>query len=196
MKILRKNQIIIFALAVMLVTAGYLTTTGVNKNQDVLMASSNIIDNKTNDETIGDAKLVNGGAIVSNDEMENVSTETSATANNDDYFASSKLERDNMYSQQLDSYQKIIESNTISSEQKAIAENEIKKINDNKNAIMIIENLIKTKGFEDIVIFINGDSVNAVVKAEKLSQEQIAQIQNIISREMNTDINNIHITNK
>ncbi len=196
MKILRKNQIIIFALAVMLVTAGYLTTTGVNKNQDVLMASSNVIDNKINDETIGDAKLVNGGAIVSNDEMENVSTETSATANNDDYFASSKLERDNMYSQQLDSYQKIIESNTISSEQKAIAENEIKKINDNKNAIMIIENLIKTKGFEDIVIFINGDSVNAVVKAEKLSQEQIAQIQNIISREMNTDINNIHITNK
>ena len=90
----------------------------------------------------------------------------------------------------------MIDSTTITNEQKAIAEKEIKKINDNKNAIMIIENLAKTKGFQDIVIFINGDSVNAVVKAEKLNAQEIAQIQNIISRELNADINNIHISNK
>lgn len=134
-----------------------------------------------------------------NDEPENIQNDTQQTSTNqaqDDYFTTSRLERENMYSQQLDSYQKMIDSTTITNEQKAIAENEIKKINDNKNAIMIIENLTKTKGFEDIVVFINGDSINAVVKAEKLNTQEIAQIQNIISRELNADITNIHISNK
>ena len=53
-----------------------------------------------------------------------------------------------------------------------------------------------TKGFEDAVIFVNDDSVSVVVKAEKLEQNQIAQIQNIISRELTTEISNIHISTK
>ena len=61
---------------------------------------------------------------------------------------------------------------------------------------MICENLIKTKGINDSVIFINGDSISVVVRAEKLEQEQIAQIQNIIAREMQAEIGNIHISNK
>ena len=120
-----------------------------------------------NDETIGDATLVNGGAIVDNDDLEDT-TQTVSKSVQDDYFVASRLERDNMYSQVLDSYQKMIDSTSITNEQKAIAQKEIKKINDNKNAIMIIENIVKTKGIEDIVIFINGESVNAVVKSEKL----------------------------
>lgn len=127
---------------------------------------------------------------------ENTINQVSSEITDNDYFTSSRLERENMYSQQLDSYQKIVDSSSIANDQKAIAQNEIKRINDNKNAIMIIENLVKTKGFEDIIVFINGDSVNAVIKAEKLTAESIAQIQNIISRELGTEINNIHISNK
>ena len=58
---------------------------------------------------------------------------------------------------------------------------EIKNINDTKNRIMICENLIKTKGIEDSVMFVNGDSISIIVKTDKIEQEQIAQIQNIIS---------------
>ena len=50
---------------------------------------------------------------------------------------------------------------------------------------MICENLIRTKGFENVVIFANGDSVSVIVKDEQLNTEKVAQIQNIISREMN-----------
>ncbi len=202
MKVLKRNQIIIFVLAIMLVTAGYLSTTE-NNNGEAYMASSKVAQRDTNDvSSIGDATLVNGGALVDNDKIENnigannVVQITSAKNTEDDYFSASRLERDNMYSQQLDSYQKMIDSTTITNEQKAIAEKEIKRINDNKNAIMIIENLVKTKGFKDIVVFINGDSINAVIKAEKLGTQEIAQIQNIISRELNADIANIHISNK
>ena len=96
----------------------------------------------------------------------------------------------------LETYQKILESTTISQEQKAISEQEIAKINQTKNAIMIAENLISTKGFENNVVFVNDESINVVVKAEDLGTEQIAQIQNIISRELKVEIENIHISHK
>ena len=61
---------------------------------------------------------------------------------------------------------------------------------------MICENLIRTKGFNDVVIFVNDDSINVVVNKEKLKKEDTAQIQSIIAREMNAKIDDIHISNK
>lgn len=101
-----------------------------------------------------------------------------------------------MYSQMMESYQKILENESIGETQKAIAQTEIQNINNIKNKIMICENLIKTKGIEDVVIFVNDKSISVVVRADKLEQEQIAQVQNIIAREMETEITNIHISNK
>ena len=46
------------------------------------------------------------------------------------------------------------------------------------------------------MIFVNGDSINIIIKTKELSEEQIAQIQNIVSRELNGDIENIHISCK
>ena len=54
----------------------------------------------------------------------------------------------------LESYQNILSNNQISDAQKEISENEIKNINNTRNSIMITENLIKYKGFEDLVIFV------------------------------------------
>ena len=96
----------------------------------------------------------------------------------------------------IESYQKILQNTAISEAQREIAQNEIKKINDIKNSIMIAENLIKNKGIEDVIIFINGESVNIIVKANDLSQEQIAQVQNIVTRELKVEIENIHISKK
>ena len=61
---------------------------------------------------------------------------------------------------------------------------------------MIAENLIKNKGFKDVVIFVNNDSISVVVRAEKLQESDIAQIQSIVQRELNAKVENIHISNK
>ena len=61
---------------------------------------------------------------------------------------------------------------------------------------MISENLLTTKGFEKNIIFVNGDSVNVIVEKEEISTEEIAQIQNIVQRELNSEIENIHIVTK
>ena len=101
-----------------------------------------------------------------------------------------------MYSQMLESYQTILNNTNSSETQKSTATKEIENINQTKNSIMICENLIETKGFKNSVIFVNGESISVIVEAEELTQDKIAQIQNIISRELNADISNVHITNK
>lgn len=214
MKGLKRNQIIILVIALMLVSAGYLNYTA-NQND--------IVQTSTEEESmqyagIGDAKLVSSNGVIEQNEQETlleenrieesntiveekqneITTTTSSIANKEtqEYFSSSRLNRETMYSQMLESYQKILENESIGETQKSIAQTEIQNINRTKNKIMICENLIKTKGIEDLVIFVNDKSISVVVRADELSQEQIAQMQNIIAREMETEISNIHISNK
>ena len=122
--------------------------------------------------------------------------ESVETVQEDTYFTNSKLERENIYSQTLETYQEIYNNTNSSSEQKSLAIEEISKINKQRNAIMIAENLCIAKGFEDIVIFANASNVSVIVKAEKLEPEQIAQIQNIVSRELEVGAENINISTK
>lgn len=211
MKLLKRNQIIILVIALMLVSAGYLNYTSLQSNNTIeTTASTNEIDYAG----IGDAKLVSSDNVVENTNevaivpnntieeniIENENTkETSSSNSNEDtnqYFITSRLNRETMYSQMLETYEKILENEAISEAQKTIAQTEIKNINDTKNRIMICENLIKTKDIEDVVIFVNDQSISVIVRIDVLEQEQIAQIQNIIAREMQTEITNIHISNK
>ncbi len=210
-RILKKNQIIIFAIAIMLIAAGYMNYT---TNEKQILQTAVLADTEQFAE-LGDATLVSANAVkeenvneqnLSNTEQQNVidegeqktenSVDTNSTGINNEYFVESKLERDKMYSQMIESYQNILNNNQISEAQKEISENEIKNINNTKNAIMITENLIKNKGFKDVVIFVNGDSVNIIIKAKELTEEQIAQVQNIVTRELKAEIENIHISNK
>lgn len=216
MKLFKKNQIIIYTFAFMLVFAGYLNyTSRINnetkevstvdnqndytnesieedkeenkveeeKNKKDEEEKNNDDENDKNDEKkkvadIGDATLVNSNDVVTN------------------YYAKSKLERDSMYSQMLETYEKILNSSNSLETQKQSATQEITKINTIKNSIMICENLIKTKGFENCVVFVNEGSVSVIIGANSLQQEQVAQIQNIVSRELNVKIENIHISTK
>ena len=189
MQILKKNQVIIFVIALMFVAAGYLSFTSNNAIPTAKLANSEEM------AAIGDATLVNANAITEEITEEPV-IGTSVQITQDEYFSQSRLDRDTMYSQMIESYQKILENDNVTTEQKNIAQQEISKINELKNSIMIAENLIKTKGFEDLIIFVNNKSVNIIVKASELKPEQIAQIQNVTNRELGVEIENIHISNK
>ena len=101
-----------------------------------------------------------------------------------------------MYSQMLETYEKVLNSSNSLETQKQTATQEITKINDTKNSIMVFENLLQTKGFDNSVIFVNGDSVSVIIGTKELKKEEVAQIQNIISRELKANISNIHISNK
>ena len=127
------------------------------------------------------------------------STEVASTniaETQDEYFSSTRIQRESMYSQMLETYQKMVDSTEITNDQKAIAIQEINNITTMKNAIMIAENLIKNKNFEDVVILVSNNTASVVVKASTLSAEQIAQIQNIVCRELDIKSENINISQK
>lgn len=232
MKILKKNQVIIYIIALMLMTAGYLNYTTNGDKEASVETSMKMESDDTQLADIGDAKLVNSDDIITNnatnntnvtnensnvsdkkandinnnnEEKSEIEDESSEIANNaiqtnssnsNEYFTKSKLERETMYSQMIETYEKVLNSTNAPETQKQVATQEITKINNIKNSIMICENLIKTKGFDNSVIFVNGESVSVIIGTSEISQEQVAQIQNIISREMNAKIENIHIANK
>lgn len=202
MKIINKNELTILVIALMLVTAGYLDYIGKNKTQDV---SSEIVNENTDNQDIsntedeiaklGDAKLVSDNQ----EETQQVFSENNEdhnTITNDEYFVSAKLDRSNMYSQMIENYQNIVQNPNISEEQKAIATQEISKASQTQNAIMIAENLLLAKGFNKCIIFVNDTSISVIIGKDSLSQEEIAQIQNIVSRELAVDVGNIHISVK
>ena len=230
MKILKRNQVIISVIALILMTVGYMSYT------------SNVVETTQNVAGIGDAKLVNSSNIVEDkdDDIEdddddesddsskensakqstpenngeeskakeddkqidgisetaNSSVQTSSSGYQDEYFTTSKLERDRMYSQMLETYQGLLKNETTPTEEKNSSTQEITNINKQKNSVMIAENLIKNLGFEDVVIFVNNNSISVVVKAEKLQEADVAQIQNIVCREIGVEADKIHISVK
>lgn len=156
------------------------------KNETNTKKTTNITTNEVKENTI--QNNVN--------QVNNTEKTSSNISDNTEYFTKSKLERDNMYSQMIETYEKILNSNNSLETQKQTATTEITKINQTKNSIMICENLIKTKGFENVVIFVNGESVSVIIGLPELKQEEVAQIQNVISRELNVNVENIHISSK
>lgn len=215
MKVLKRNQLIVLVISLMLITAGYLNFT---TNQENIVTST-IADRS--DTAIGDAEFVstvpyeenkttenaivenNENAIEINDEQEdlvetNASNNKEETNNNEEdyYFITSKLDRNIMYSETLETYQEMYNNANATAEQKQEALKKINSINNTKNAIMIAENLIIAKGFKNIVIFANEGSISVVIQADELKPEEVAQIQNIVSRELNVGAEIIHISNK
>ncbi len=219
--VIKKNQILACAVTMMFVTAGYLNykydptrpydieVTGIieeNLGDAVLVDANGVIEDstpvfynstdlvknnendlaindKTNANTSGDSNVPNGFQV------EKVFKEI------EDYFISTRIDRTNNYAQQIESYENIIENETVSDEQKNKAQEQIEKINGIRNSIMIAENLIKLKGFEETVILVNDDSINVIVASENLTSVEVAKLQSIIVNEFSVDISKVHIIN-
>ncbi len=200
---IKKGSVAIYILALVLVTAGYWAYIS---NESQTLETVSVGNQNTTDEHLGDATLVSNNEVVSQENQENEKkdesqdnkeqTEETSALKEDDYFQESKLSRDTMYSQTLETYQKILDNANVSEEQKAVVTQEITALNKEKNAIMICENLMSTKGFNKCVIFVNVDSISVIVGVDELKTDEIAQIQNIVSREMNAKVENIHIMTK
>lgn len=212
MKKENKKQVFLSIVAAILISVGYLNFQSIekemilsksmeNRTGDVeLVSSSSVIENNTKKvvENITKNELINNENIIINkvQVVKEENKEDKNTSNDlNDYFVKSKLDRENMYSKMLESYEEIVNNTQISSTQKTIAIQEINNINNYKNGIMISENLIKNKGFEDVLILINNNTVSVVVKKEMLLDTDIAKIQNIIVSKLGFEIKNISISN-
>ena len=202
MKLNKENikQIVLILTGILFMSIGYFNYIFDNDNQTIEVA----VREDVNEINLGDVQFVNGepistneiGNIVPNEGLEDIEINKEIKKEDYNYFEETKIERERMFSEMIETYQKIIDSTETPSDQKAIAVQEISNIAKMKNGIMISENLIKNKGFEEVVILINNNVVSVVVKSYTLNKEEISKIQNIIERELEVETQNISISNK
>ncbi len=192
--VIKKKEILLILLASFLLIVGFVSYKP-NTNNDY----GKIADVQNYSESqIGETTLVSSNAVnETNNEINNeTKNENNVEETKEEYFLKEKMERDKTYSESLETYENILESSNITNDQKAIAQNEITNITNEKKTIQIAENLIKMKGFKDVIILKNGTGISVIVKSDVLLPEQVAQIQNIVEREFKTQSKNINITNK
>lgn len=198
-----QKQALLTLIAIMFIVLGTLNLNKEPKENTYASEILEVASRNVLEENLGDVELVSSTpAIVENDTLnngdynDNNNSENNKDNNTDNYFNETRLERDRMYSESIEIYQKILDNKETPNDQKLIATNEISRINTMKNGILISENLIKNKGIEEVVILENNGMVNVIVKSSLLNKEEISQIQNIIQRELKVEIGNISISRK
>ncbi len=162
MMIFRKKQFTLIMLALLICFAGYLNFVYGDKAGG---------DAETSEEYMGQAQLVSGDDI------------TEATEEEDDFFASARLERESGRSKSIETFNSIINNDNTDAASKESAQNSILELADNTEAETAVENLIKARGFEDAVCYIHNSQANVVVKAESLDEAQAALICEIVTEQ-------------
>lgn len=164
MFVLKRKQVVIVCLALLVVMAGYLNWS--YQRNDEVPASS---------ESLGEIHLVTGDGP-------------------SDFFEAARLDREASRAEAIETLQSVIESESTEASSKALAEERVISIATHTDAETTIESLIRAKGYEDAVVYIGDESVNAVVKADTFEAADATMISEIITEQTGVAVANIKIT--
>ena len=245
--VLKKNQIMITALAIMIAVAGYLNFAGTKLSDEELMkVSGQSVVTENGEETAReedgliedytsasleisdeDMELAELDAIteetagqVALQEIESLDTDDTTAAADDlsedmaqnevtesdtpgeavftstssvTSLSSAKLMKEQTRAKNKETLLEIINSTTISEEQKQTAIEGMIQLTDIAEKETAAEILLEAKGFNDVVVSISDSGVDVVVNAETLTDAQCAQIEDIVTRKTGTAPENIII---
>ncbi len=110
-----------------------------------------------------------------------------------DFFIDYKLERDRLRSQEADYLRELINNPNASIESKEKAQQDLIALSQKVEKEMVVENLIKAKGFEDAVIFFSDEFVNIVIKTNGLLPKEVAQITDVVTKTIGITVDKITI---
>lgn len=170
MKNLKGKQILLIGLMTLVVVAGYYRWTQNNADEAVTVNS---------DMLPADAQA------------------TSAAEQTDSgYFTTARRERNSARDKSIEIWNDIVQKNDSTNAAKSEAENKISMTAGYIEAENTIESLIRAKGYQDCVVFVDENGVNAVVKSEGLQSNDVAQIKDIIVNQTGVSAINIKISSK
>jgi stage III sporulation protein AH len=113
-----------------------------------------------------------------------------------DFFVEYRMERDRLRSERIDLLREVAKNSKNEDSPRQKAQDTIMKITLDRQKEMEMENLIKSRGFADALVFIRENSVNAIVKTNTLSKEEVIQIADIISKSIGVRQEDITISAK
>lgn len=197
-----KRQFVLATLVFVLSGAIYLNWRFSNSGRDFTSVNSNYGDsqlvNSNNNNTTKndkDKKESNANKDEKNKEEKkddkNEKTQNSNGTNK--YFSDTKIERNKNRDKSVETIQSSLNNKNLTNEEKTKLTQDLSTLVNQTEVENKIESLIKAKGFSECVAFLDKDKANIVVKSEGLTQEQAAQIKDIVLREGNVKAENIRI---
>ena len=124
-------------------------------------------------------------------------SETDKTTSNDSYFSTVQVSRQRARDEALEVLNAVVDNANATDEVKAEAVAEIAKLSVEMQQESDIESLITSKGFEQCIAVINGESASIVVKcSETLTPAQLAQINTAVYEITGIEPVNITIVGK
>lgn len=215
--IVRKNQIIITSLAILIAVAGYLNYTERNVMKQTNTGEAESVNDKMADVSMNDVSadalkefendtlLEGNGDIESNDndledesgaEAESESSEPGEAVftNAGTFSANAKLSREQLRAQNKETLMNMLNSANLSEDQKAEITNEMIHITEVAELENEVETLLEAKGFSGAVVSIGDETVDVVINMTDVSDSQRAQIEDIVKRKTECKASGIVIT--
>lgn len=196
-KIMKKNQVIITSLAILIAVAGYLNFADVDlgfKDQETSTDSSSILEETEYDIT-DETALLDENRADGAEELETTGTPGEAVlTGTSDFAAQARLSREQVRSQNKADLQEIIGNADISEEKKQEAISTMVSMTELTEKEAAAELLLEAKGFENVIVNLTGETADVVVPDADLEDSRRAQIEDIVKRKTGIAAENIVIT--
>jgi len=223
MFVLKRNQIIITALVVMIAIAGYLNymdgrpmdSQGLTLNEqgeiaalipdddfffvDIDFADIDFTDIDFAEIGFGLTEDHNPAIAVSAEAGIDAETEAGeavfvTTTSEASFFVQARLNREQARSAEREILTELINNDNVEVDQRAQAADNMIDIQRRIERESAAESMIEAKGFAEVYVRIGENSVDIVVNKEVLTDAEIAQIEDIIKRKTGMQTNQIHIS--
>ena len=181
--IIGKKQIILASLTLVLGIAVYMNYVFAEVGNDIA-ADAEIQSAAGTQVNYGDAAFVGAD---SSDPAE------PASAGASDYFAQARLSRMTSRDDAVQTLSAILGGGDLTEEENAAYTMEAVNLSQLSESESKVESLIRAQGFEDCVVYLDGETASIVVKSEGLAAEQAAQIKDILLTEVTIPAENIRI---
>jgi stage III sporulation protein AH len=200
MFVIKRNQVVVTALAVMIAAAGYLNfqeSRGSAGEQTALQLTEE-----------GDVTALVDYSALPDDadtaELDPITGETTGdgaavfvsanTADSSSYFAEAKLDREQSRAKQKDILNDMLENKNISQEQKEKCTESMMELQQRIEKETAAEAMIESKGFREAYVRMDDDTVDVVVDKDKLTDAEVAQIEDIVKRKTGMETSKIRIS--
>lgn len=168
-----KKHIILTCLTLLLGTAIYV---------NYVVSDNNTVEET---ETIENASKTYGAAAFV--------SETEETTESEDYFEQARIDRLNSRDTATQTLKSIMGGGDSTEEEQTVASEQAAAMSTLIEKETTVENLLKAAGFEDAVVYLDGDGANIVVKSSDADENTVAQIKDILLSEVEVKAENIRI---
>lgn len=231
-KLVKKNQVIITALSIMIAVAGYLNFSSRDlplEPQEVSVTAEQPTDPTkedvdakaeaatgeavdTMDVSDADAAALQGAKGNSDDAMVSVPVQDEIAQNNgegssaqigeavltsasaSDFISKAKFNREQTRAKSKETLLEIINNTNLVESQKNSAIEQMLKLTNNMEMETQTEQFLGAKGFLDSVVSISEGSVDVLISKTKINDVEKAQIEDIVNRKTNIDVEQIVIS--